>query len=132
MSFRPEMIMLLMASALVSTGCSQQVSFNKDVQPILTTSCLPCHDGGGEGSTKSGFNVSNYDTLMKGTKYGPVIVAGDSVSSTLYRLIDHRADPKIQMPPHHEESLAQGRMEPLTAAQIDSIKLWIDQGASNN
>jgi len=114
------------------TGCSQQVSFNKDVKPILASSCLQCHDGGGEGSSASGFNVQDYDSLMQGTKFGPVVVAGDSVSSTLYRLIDHKADPKIQMPPHHDVTLAEGRSEPLSDAQINTIKMWIDQGAKNN
>lgn len=114
------------------TGCSQQVSFNKDVKPILASSCLQCHDGTGEGSSTSGFNVTDYDSLMEGTKFGPVVVAGDSVASTLYRLIDHKADPKIQMPPHHEVTLAEGRTEPLSDAQIDTIKMWIDQGAKNN
>lgn len=115
------------------TGCSQQVSFSKDVKPILASSCQQCHDGSsGEGSSASGFNVQDYDSLMKGTKFGPVVIPGDSVSSTLYRLIDHKADPKIQMPPHHDVTLAEGRTEPLSDAQINTIKTWIDQGAKNN
>lgn len=113
-------------------GCSNQVSFKDDVKPILTSKCLSCHDGTGEGSTKSGFNVQDYTTLMKGTKNGPVIVPGSSASSTLYRLIDHKADPKIQMPPHHDVALAEGKAEPLKDAQISIIKQWIEQGAKNN
>lgn len=128
----PRLIMLLMASALINAGCGQQVSYSKDVQPILTTSCKACHDGSGEGSSASGFKVNSYDDIMKGTKYGPVIVPGDSLSSTLMRLIDHRADPKIQMPPHHDQTLAQEKLKPLSAEQISTIKNWIDQGAKDN
>lgn len=125
-------IMIIAAIPVFGAGCSKQVSFKNDIQPILTASCLKCHDGSGEGSKKSGFNVKSYESLMKGTKYGEVIVPGNSIASTIMQLIDHKADPKIQMPPHHDGALAQGKLNPLTAAQIKSIKIWIDQGAKNN
>jgi hypothetical protein len=69
---------------------------------------------------------------MSGTRFGKVVEPGDSLSSSLYRLIDHQADPKIQMPPHHEQALAEGKMSSLSGAQINTIKTWIDQGAKNN
>ena len=125
-------IIIIAAIPVFTTGCSKQVSFSNDVNPILTSNCLSCHDGSGEGSEKSGLSLQDYNSLMKGTTLGAVIVAGDSASSTLYRLIDHKADPKIQMPPHHDDSLAEGRMNPLTPDQIETIKIWIDQGAKNN
>jgi len=121
-----------MAIAVFSAGCSQEVSFQKDVNPILQANCLSCHDGKGEGIEASGFSVQSYDDLMKGTKFGQVVVPGDSLSSSLYRLIDHQADPKIQMPPHHDETVAAGKMNSLSGEQINIIKSWIDQGAKNN
>jgi hypothetical protein len=124
--------MYILAIAALGTGCSQEVSYQKDVSPILRDNCLSCHTGEGEGSQASGFSVQSYEDLMSGTKFGKVVVPGDSLSSTLYRLIDHQADPKIQMPPHHEEALAEGKMGSLSADQINTIKLWIDQGAKNN
>jgi DNA replication protein DnaD len=36
------------------------------------------------------------------------------------------------MPPHHETSVAEGKGAALTPAQIETIKMWIDQGAKNN
>ena len=117
---------------VVVTGCSRDVSFQKDIRPILETSCISCHDSTGEGVATSGFSAKDYDSVMKGTKFGPVIVAGSSESSTLYRLIAHKADKAVQMPPHHEQSLAEGRMTPLSTEQIELIKQWIDQGARNN
>jgi len=121
-----------LAIAVFSAGCSQEVSYQKDVNPILQANCFSCHDGEGEGIEASGFSVRSYDDLMKGTKYGQVVVPGDSLSSTLYRLIDHQADPKIQMPPHHDQSVASGKMSSLSGEQINTIKSWIDQGAKNN
>jgi len=126
-------IITIVAIPLFSMGCSKQVSFKDDIKPILTSNCVMCHDGSnGVGFVKSGFSVQSYNSFMKGTKFGPVIVAGDSISSTLYRLIDHMADPKIQMPPHHDTTLAEQKLKPLTSAQIETIKTWIDQGAKNN
>jgi hypothetical protein len=121
-----------LAIAVVSAGCSQDVSYKNDVNPILQANCLSCHDGQGEGIEASGFSVKSYDDLMKGTKFGQVVVPGDSLSSSLYRLVDHQADPKIQMPPHHDQAVASGKMNSLSGAQINTIKAWIDQGAKNN
>ena len=119
-------------TAFISVGCSLPVSFNKDIKPILVANCLMCHDGSGEGSSTSGFSVQTYDSVMKGTKYGPVIEPGSSASSSLYRMVAHKVDPKIQMPPHHDEALAKGREDALTPRQIEKIEKWIDQGAKNN
>jgi len=123
---------VIAAIPILMTGCSKQISYNKDIKPILSSSCLMCHSGSGEGYVKSGFSVENYNTIMKGTKLGPVIVPGNSLSSTLFRLVSHNTDPKIQMPPHHDESLADGKLKPLSRAQVETIALWIDQGAKNN
>jgi hypothetical protein len=120
------------AVSFLSASCSLPVSFNKDIKPILVANCLKCHDGSGEGSSTSGFSVLTYDSVMKGTKYGPVVVPGSAISSTLYRLIAHKVDPRIQMPPHHDEGLAKGREDALTPRQIEKIEMWIDQGAKNN
>ncbi len=131
MRMSTQKILYIMAITAFAAGCSQDVSFQNDVNPILRDNCLSCHDGKGEGSTASEYRVLTYDDVMKGTKYGQVVVPGDSLSSTLYRLIDHQADPKIQMPPHHD-AVADGKLGPLTRDQINTIKLWIDQGAKNN
>ena len=118
---------------LTAASCSQQqVSFSNDIQPIFKDKCLSCHDGKGEGSEESDFLVTTYANIMKGTKFGPVIKPGDAKSSSLYRLIDHKTSTKIQMPPHHDTSVAQGREDPLTHDEIETITNWIDQGAKNN
>lgn len=118
--------------AAIAAGCDRPVSYKKDIRPVLVANCLQCHDGTGEGSTASGLNLQTYESLMKGTKFGPVVVPGSAVSSTFYRVVTDSVDPKIRMPPHNKESLAQGRGEKLTDGQIKDIELWIDQGARNN
>lgn len=116
-------------SAVVATaGCSPeqgktQVSFKQDIHPMLTKHCGECHQQGGQGSEKTGFQVDSHASLMQGTKFGPVVVAGSAVSSTLWRLVAGKVDPSIQMP--------HGR-EPLKADEVALLETWIDQGAKDN
>lgn len=109
-----------------------EISFSADVLPILQTSCLECHNSTGEGAAASNFSVVDYASVMKGTTFGPVVVPGSSISSTLYRVVAGKTDPEIRMPPHHTESLAEGRGEALAVEQIQIIADWIDQGAKDN
>ncbi len=121
------------ALTLQFVGCDRdKVSFAADIQPILERSCIECHTSAGEGTTASGFSVSDYASVMKGTALGPVVVPGSSMSSSLYLVIAGKTAPEIRMPPHHEESWAEGRGVPLSAAEIDMVEAWIDQGARDN
>jgi len=129
---------LLSVAALVLVGtqmsaCGRgEVSFSADVMPILEVACLECHTSSGEGGAASGYTVDDYDSVMKGTEFGPVIVPGSSMSSNLYLVIAGKTAPEIRMPPHHEESWAEGRGTALGGEQIELIARWIDQGALNN
>jgi hypothetical protein len=113
-------------------GCERQVSFADDVLPVLSESCGDCHDRSGEGIVASGFSVSDYDDVMKGTSLGPAVVPGSAESSNLYRVIAGKTAPEIRMPPHHDVSWAEGRGKPLSDEQIGVVKRWIEQGAKNN
>lgn len=100
------------------------VSYNTDIRPIINDYCLSCHQPGGKGYEKSGFDLRTYQGMMKGTKYGAVIKPGDSFSSTLIMLVEGRADPSIKMP--------YGMNGGLSKDKIDLLKKWIDQGARDN
>ena len=112
-----------LAVALIATagfsGCSRHLTY-ADVAPILQQRCAECHAAGKEGTLKSGFSVESYETVMKGTNLGPVIVKGSSESSSLYRMVAGLTHPSIHMP-HGKTSL--------TDDQIKTIETWIDQGA---
>jgi hypothetical protein len=122
---------IVMVCAALS-GCERQVSFSADVKPILDNYCISCHSGPGEGEAASGFAVDDYDSVMQGTKFGQVVVPGSAMSSSLYLVVTEKVDPKIHMPPHHDQSLAEGRGFALSRTNIETIGTWIDQGAKNN
>lgn len=113
-------------------GCERQVSFANDVQPIFREHCIKCHSETGEGSDQSGLNLESYDSVMSGTDYGPVVIPESSISSALYLVVAQKTAPEIQMPPHHQQALAEGSGDPLAEKEVEVIQAWIDQGAKNN
>lgn len=113
-------------------GCERRVSFSADVQPVLAAHCAGCHSGYAEGEATTGLNVTDYASLMHGTRLDQVVEPGSAASSTLYLVVSGEASPEIQMPPHHEEAMAEGRGAPLDRDEVRLIKDWIDQGAKNN
>lgn len=111
---------------LILTACAREepVSFSQDVKPIIDQNCIACHKPGGDGYEASGFSMVSYDDLIKGTKFGPMIISGDSAGSNMLVLMEGRADPSISMP--------HGAMKPVRGSDIETIRRWIDQGAKNN
>ena len=116
----------LMLGTFMMAGCSFEpnVSYQADVKPILDKHCKSCHMEGGAGFVASGLRMDSYEDLMKGTKYGPIVVPGDSLSSTLNILVEGRADESIRMP--HTDT------DVLNEDEIRTLKLWVDQGAKDN
>ena len=109
---------------IAGCGGAPEVSYQADVKPIIDKHCKSCHTEGGEGVEASGLVLDSYEDLMKGTRYGPVVIAGDSLSSALNILVEGRADESIRMP--------HGGSSPLTVEEIQTLKLWVDQGAQDN
>ena len=125
--------LLILTPVMLLNGCGQgDVSFSEDIQPIVATHCISCHSGTGEGATASDYLMTDYNGVMKGTTHGPVVVPGSRMSSSLYLVIAGKTAPEIRMPPHNDESFAEGRGFMLSAETIETIGLWIDQGAKNN
>ena len=109
--------------APIHSACAQQgqMSFAEDIVPIFKGYCVSCHQPGGEGYSASGLDLTSYDGLMKGTRFGTMVIPGKPDSSNLIVLIDGRA--KIRMPFGHK---------PLPSCLRNIIWSWIFQGAKNN
>jgi WD40 repeat protein len=94
----------------------EPVTYEKEVEPILLNKCAVCHSG----SEKKGkFDVSSYESLMKGSKKGVVVIPGKAAQSRLVHQVGKTDKPF--MPPVGEM--------PLTPEELALFKLWIDQGA---
>ena len=112
------------AAVLAAAGCSpSDVSYSKDVQPMLAKNCSECHSPGKEGFVASGLDTTSYEALMRGGKFGPLVKPGDALSSTLNMLVEGRAHASLRMP--------HGR-EKLPDKDIEILKTWVNEGAKNN
>ena len=109
----------------LSQACAAeaQVSFSEDILPLLKWRCASCHQRGAEGYQASGLDLTSYQGLMKGTKFGPMVVPGDPETSNLMMLLDWRVAPAIRMP-HGKKQLS--------TCDRASIRTWIRQGAKDN
>lgn len=100
-----------------------KMSFREDVVPIFKGRCESCHQPGGEGVEKSGLDLTTYAGLMKGTKFGPMVIPGDPESSNLMLLLDWRASPDLRMP-HGKKQLS--------SCDRNAVRAWIREGAKDN
>ncbi|HQS56761.1 MAG: hypothetical protein B7Y56_02680 [Gallionellales bacterium 35-53-114] len=115
---------LLLTVFSLSAFAEKEVSYKKDIFPIFQDYCLSCHVPGGKGYNRSGFDLRTYKSLMKGTKFGPVIQPGSSLTSTLNVLVSGHASPAISMP--------YGIKGGLPKDKSALLNKWVDQGAKDN
>ena len=94
-----------------------KIDFVKDVQPILQKSCIECH---GAEKQKGKLRLDSKEATFKGGADGQVILPGNAEKSDLYR--------RITLPPGHDDIMP-NKGEPLSKAQTDVIRDWINQGA---
>lgn len=94
-----------------------KVDFVKDIQPIFAKSCLECH---GPDKHKGDLRLDSKEAAMKGGTDGVVIVAGHADKSDMYR--------RITLAPGSDDIMP-NKGDPLTKAQTDLIRDWINQGA---
>jgi hypothetical protein len=82
-------------SKLPPASTDTGVTFDKDIAPIFKASCVRCH---GEQRPRAGLQLNSLDGVLKGTKDGPILTAGDSANSLLVKAVS-QLDPKTAMPP---------------------------------
>lgn len=111
---------LTMLSALSASAADpkSKVTFDQQVMPILTQHCVGCHKGD---SGKGGLDLSTYAKTMEGGASGEVVKPGDADGSRLWRLTAHKEQPF--MPP---------KLPVIPKEQLDTLAMWINQGALEN
>ncbi len=113
------------APAAAAQPADRIVDFDREVRPILSDSCFACH-GPDERRRRRGLrlDVAEGPFSDRGRYGGPVVVPGNATDSLLYQRITNE-DASRRMP----RGSAVTPQSPLTDAQIETIALWIDQGA---
>jgi len=117
------LVILEMSVPSAQVCAAEPQSFSEDIMPIFAGRCVSCHQPAGAGYEKSGLDLTTYDGLMKGTKFGAMVIPRDPEGSNLMWLLDWRASPQIRMP-HSKKQLS--------ICDRNAIRAWILEGAKNN
>jgi hypothetical protein len=102
---------------LTPAGPEQEISFNRDIRPILNQHCTGCHGGVTQAGGVS--FVFREEALGTGKSGRQIIVPGRPGASELMARITS-SDPALRMP---------FKGAPLDARQIELLRRWIKQGA---
>jgi len=82
-------------SKLPPAATNSGVTFATDIQPLFKASCVRCH---GAERPKAQLRLDTLEGVLKGTKKGVVLTAGDSANSLIVKSIS-QLDPESAMPP---------------------------------
>jgi WD40 repeat protein len=96
----------------------KKITYQDNIQPILREKCFACHDSD---KLKGGLDVTSFTKLMEGGGSGAVVKPGDANGSRMLMVVSHKVQPF--MPPKSDR---------LPQQTLDTIRLWIEQGALEN
>ncbi len=111
-------VLVALNTANVVRAAGGDVSFSRDVRPILADKCFHCH-GPDAPTRKADLRLDTADGIFHGPK--PAVVAGKPDESSLVARIFAADEAEVMPPPDSKRTL--------TAAQKDVLKRWIEQGA---
>ena len=95
---------------------STEITYEKEVRPILETSCIDCH---GPAKQRAGVRLDRLEDLLTAEDGAtPLVTPGDGNESRLVGIIDGR----VRLKKCAEDHL-------LPADQVALIRKWIDSGA---
>jgi mono/diheme cytochrome c family protein len=103
-------------AAVVRADDTPAVDYLRDIKPLLAARCARCH---GPAQQQAGLRLDTGHGVKSGGDSGAAVVPGKAAESLLVQAVTG-VDGVSKMPPEGE---------PLTAAEIDRLRRWIDQGA---
>ena len=111
---------LLLLAWFPSRAARAAVDFNRDIRPILSDNCYPCH-GPDAKARKADLRLDTKDGAFRVKDGKRVLNSGNSAQSELHRRLV-TTDSDDLMPPAKSN-------RKLTPAQIELVRRWIDEGA---
>jgi hypothetical protein len=101
-----------------SARAADRVDYARDIKPLLVDKCYSCH---GAWKQKAKLRVETVALLKKGGRSGPAVMPGKPTESAI---LAHLTGSNV-----HERMPPEGEGERLTAAQIATVRRWIEEGA---
>jgi hypothetical protein len=119
-SLKP-LIISLIITLMLGVTARAEVSFNRDVRPIMSDTCFRCH-GPDESSRMAGLRFDLREVAVRPTWSGRIpIVPGKPEKSEMIRRI-FSDDPAVHMPPAFAD-------KHLTESQKEILRQWVAEGA---
>jgi hypothetical protein len=107
-------------TTLVAPAAAAPIEFNRDIRPILSDKCFACH--GPDSASREADMRLDIEEQAKADRGGyAAITPGDAAASAMIQRITSE-DADERMPPADSG-------KSLTAAEIDLLKRWVDEGA---
>lgn len=110
---------------------NEKVDFASQIYPIFEAKCIKCHTTehvdpktNRTKKPKGGYTMDTKEGLLKGGKEGgdKTLIPGKSAESDIVKLVSLPPSDELAMPP-------EGKADPLTDAEKELLKKWIDAGA---
>ena len=109
------MLMLSIPAAdEIPPAATKDISYIRDVKPILTQHCYKCH---ANEKLEAKLDMRTRESFMKGGEDGVVIVVGKSADSEVIKRVTSKDGDRMPR-----------KADPLKAEQIGILRAWIDQG----
>ena len=104
---------------LLCLSLHAEVSFNRDIRPILSDTCFRCH-GPDQSSRMAGLRLDLRNEAIAPRRAGASIVPGDPKNSLIIQRIE-ATGPRLMPPASAHKTL--------TAAQKQLLTQWVAEGA---
>ncbi|HXA07457.1 MAG TPA: c-type cytochrome domain-containing protein, partial [Bryobacteraceae bacterium] len=90
----PSFSRVLLCAFFTTALPAATVDFKAQIQPVLTASCVPCHQAA---KPSGGLALDSAEAVAQGGKSGAAVTAGDVSHSLLYQRIS-ATDKSVRMP----------------------------------
>ncbi len=110
------------APAVAPASTDATVRYGRDVRPLLSDRCFQCH-GADASSREADLRLDGFEHAIADLGGYAALVPGDVEASELWRRVTSD-DPEEVMPPPG------AKKRPLTDADVDTLRRWIEQGAT--
>jgi WD40 repeat protein len=95
-------------------AATDKITFQDHIAPLVEANCSKCHN---EDKKKADLDLTSYQSALKGSGSGPVVLSGNVEGSKLWKALTHSEEP--YMPPNRPK---------LSEKDLSVFRKWIADG----